>query len=283
MKSFEIISDTSQNLTDAEAERYGIHLLRYNISLDDKVYRDIDDIDGREFYRVMGNYSTLQTAIPSPEAVHSMLQSIADSGARDVLCMVSAKELTGMYNLFHLLKDSFPTLNIVIFDTRAITYAAGFQTIYAAKLREDGMSIDQVASALEGNQSRSGLIAAFRTLKYVIAGGRLSVLKGALGQLLRVQPIVDLKDAELKIRETPRGKKKSLHRLAEVIKEELSTSNRYYLALLDGDNDDERHELKELLKDEIERAELCIEGDLTAVIGVHAGPGTFGACFYKLD
>ena len=55
------------------------------------------------------------------------------------------------------------------------------------------------------------------------------------------------------------------------------------MVLFSGDNAEEIAALKDVLKEEIVNSALCIETELSPVLGVHAGPQSVGVSILILD
>lgn len=283
MNKFAILADTSQDYTFEDAEKYGFYLVSYYVTMGGKTYKDLVDLDNKTFYQTMGQYDSLKTSIPSPDDVEQAIAKIKEDGYTDILCCTSASVLTGMYNLACLIRDSHPELNMMVFDTESIAMGTGLHTMRAIRLRDQGYTLQETYDDLVKHKAGSTTRALFRTLKYVIKGGRLTPLKGTLGMLLRINPLLKIVDGQVTIMERIRGRQKSLDRLIEVTKEELAGNRPYYLAIFAGDNDEELAKLEEALQDEIARADFFIKSEFTPVLGVHAGPQAIGAGYYFVD
>lgn len=282
MKKFAILADTSHNFDLKTAEKYDIYLLKYYLTLGDKTYQDLTEIETRHFYKVMKDYDELYTAVPGPEDAQKMIDQIRKDGYKDILTLTSSADVTGMYNLQELIKKENPDLNIKVLDTRSVSMGSGFQGIYAAMLRDKGMDLETVYNKLSEKIKDSYIYAIFRTLDYVVKGGRLSPIKGAIGKLFHIHPILGFEEGKIKIHELVRGEKKSFEKLLSYIKNTLN-GRPYFLNIFSGDNDEEREVLKERLKNEIKNAVLYLETDITPVLGVHGGPGSIGCIIYYVD
>ncbi|CDZ74293.1 EDD domain protein, DegV family [Peptoniphilus sp. ING2-D1G] len=284
MKRIEIIADTTQDFTYELADRFGVQLLSYYIEMDGKYYKDLEDINSKEFYKVMQNYEQLSTGVPPVKDVTDLLDELKSEGVEDVICITSSSTVTGMTALYHTVKQSYEGLNIHIYETKHIGATAALMTIRAAELRDAGKSIEEIFKELHRVNDQTKIYAIFRTLSYVVKGGRFNKYKGMIGNFLKITPLLSQDDSGAVVPlEKIRGEVKSLKVFIEAIRKEVGESKKYRLIIFSGDNEREKEILKENIKDLIEKADLFFETELTPVLGVHGGPGAIGCGIMKLD
>lgn len=188
-----------------------------------------------------------------------------------------------MKNVYETVKSYDLKIDFKIYASNQIAASAGLLAIYAAMLRDMGKTSDQIIVELKEKEPSASIYALFRTLKYVVKGGRFNKYKGLIGAFLHINPICHMDNGEIQIVDKVRGKKKSLDALTRVTKEEIANSKDYMLVVFSGNNKDEIDSLKENLEDEIRNAKVFLETVLTPVLGVHAGPGCIGTSVLKLD
>lgn len=285
MNKIGIIADTSQDLTFEIGKNYGIEVLSYHVQMGDKTYKDLIDLQTREFYETMENYETLLTGIPSLTDLEEKLDLLKSQGKEDVIILVSSSKLTGLEALAGTVKSYYEGLNIHIFQTDQIGSSAGLFSIYAGELAERNYSLDQILQELTRikEKKQATIMALFRTLKFLIKGGRFNKHKGMIGMFLKINPLLKLIDGGIEVIERVRGKQKSLKTLSDLVKKDLKDAEKYKIVLFSGDNEEELKDLRVLLEEEINRAETYIETELTTVLGVHAGPKTIGVSYMILD
>ncbi len=285
MNKIGIIADTSQDLTFEIGKNYGIEVLSYHVQMGDKTYKDLIDLQTREFYETMESYETLLTGIPSLTDLEEKLDLLKSQGKEDVIILVSSSKLTGLEALAGTVKSYYEGLNIHIFQTDQIGSSAGLFSIYAGELVERNYSLDQILQELTRikEKKQATIMALFRTLKFLIKGGRFNKHKGMIGMFLKINPLLKLIDGGIEVIERIRGKQKSLKTLSDLVKKDLKDAEKYKIVLFSGDNEEELKDLRVLLEEEINRAETYIETELTTVLGVHAGPKTIGVSYMILD
>lgn len=283
MTKIAILSDTTQDLTFELGNQFGIEIIPYQVQLSDKHYKDQIDIDAHHFYQVMQDHDVISTGVPPIQDVMDKVDQLIKEGYEDFLVLTSSAKLTGMRQLYEIVKNDFTQVRMEIFDTETVASASGLLAVYAAELREAGKNLDQIIDRLEAVRPQARIFAIFRTIKYVIKGGRMNKYAGMIGSFLNINPLLTIKDQEINILNKARGKKKSYQALLEAIKKEIGQSKVYKLVIWAADNAEEIQTLQEDLKAEIQNAQTFIVTELTPVLGVHAGPEAIGASVLRLD
>ncbi len=276
IKKLAIIADSTHDFTYELGKRFGVEVLSYYIQMDDKTYKDLVELDSRTFYETMEEHDTLSTGIPPIQDVIDMLDRLKSEGYQQVLMISSAASLTGMHNLHALVQQTYNDLDIHIFDSNQIAAGTAHFTIMAAEMRNAGRSVDEIIAELDKLKKSVYTYALFRTLTYVVKGGRFNKYAGMIGNFLKINPLLYLDNGTMTIRQKIRGPRKSLIALAEAIRNDIKDAKRFNLTVFSGNNQAEIEELKEMLHDLIERADLFLETEFTSVLGVHAGPKSLG-------
>ncbi len=282
-KKLAIIADSTHDFTFELGERFNVEVLSYYIQMGDRTYKDLVEIDSRAFYEKMEDYDALSTGIPPMQDVINLLNHLKSEGYEEVLMISSAAELTGMYNLHALTKENYNKLDIHVFNTNQIAAGTAHYTIQAALLRDQGHSAAEIITKLKTFKDSVHTYALFRTLKYVVKGGRFNKYAGLIGNLLNINPLLYLDNAEMTIQKKVRGTRKSLAALAAAIRRDIGDAKHFNLFVFSGNNQAEISELKDMLSDLIDRSELFLETELTPVLGVHAGPKSIGVSAMILD
>ena len=85
------------------------------------------------------------------------------------------------------------------------------------KLAATGASAADIAKALEARRPDLQVYMALETLEYLKRGGRISGAQAAIGTLLSVKPIIEIKDGKVETTERVRTRGKARERLVELL------------------------------------------------------------------
>lgn len=283
MSKIAIFGDTSQDISQEMAKQYEIEVLYYQVQMDNEHYKDQIEIDSKTFYEKLPQHEKLMTGTPSPSDLIERLEKVKKEGVTDIIMISSSVKLTAMHTLYATHGTNFEGMNLFLIDSETVGGAAGLLLIYASFLRKNGYSAVEITQEIENKKKNTSLYALFRTLSYLVKGGRFNKYKGMIGNLLNIKPLLFVENGIIEVKDRFRGKTKSLEALAKVVIEEVKSYKNYWIIIFSGDNQEEVNLLKEKLKDVICSASLFIETELSPVLGVHAGPNAIGIGILALE
>ncbi|WP_304017997.1 DegV family protein [Fenollaria timonensis] len=283
MSKVGIIIDTACDLPKEAYEKLNVAMLPLWVHFSDKSYRDQVDIEKDEFYRLLDKEFP-KTSTPSPMEIKKIIDKEFASGADEVIIITLSSRLSGANNLANLVAMDYDG-KVKVFDTKNIAIGSGFYAYRAADLRDAGHSADEIIKIMEDDRAKmkSRTYFVIPELTNLINGGRIGKVKGVIGQLLHIKPIITC-DADGVYYDTDkvRGFAKAQRRLVDKIKDELKDTKDYYLSICHGANPEALEAVKDALKDEVARAKIYVEEQIAPTLAVHTGRGLVGVAYYKL-
>ena len=138
--------------------------------------------------------------------LHDLLKGLEKYKDDEILYLAGSSAASGTYQSAVLAKGDVDA-NITIFDTFNLSIGAGPLVIKACEMVEKGLSIDEIVKNLENLKNDIEVIFSVDTLEYLKKGGRISSTKAALGSLLNIKPILNVKDGLVVQKSQVRGKK----------------------------------------------------------------------------
>jgi fatty acid-binding protein DegV len=245
-----IVTDSVSDLPPEVAKELGITVVPLNVRFGTQVYRDGIDLSAEEFYeRLKSNRALPVTSVPTPAAYAETYDRLAEEADAILAITVSAK-LSGVYAV------------------ASQSVGLGFIARAAARAAPAGASLDEVVKEARRNMHRVDMRAAFDTLEYLKRGGRLGKAQTLLGSMLRVNPIIGMKDGEV----FPFGRERSrskaidhLYQFATGYSHIDSIAVEYAVSMEEAENLIERFSAK-VPRERIYRSRA------SPVIGTHTGP-----------
>ena len=283
---FEIVTDSSSNLTDAMIEEFGIHILPLRFMSDGEEYQSFTEgekSDLQRFYDMMRDGKVFTTSLPYPDKSLEKFRSLLDQG-RDVLYIGFSSGLSGTYeamaNILDTLKADYPDRKIMYVDTLAAAMGQGLLVYLAAQKAADGLSIEETAQWVKDNRLHLAHWFTVEDLKYLFRGGRVSRTSAWAGSLLNIKPVMHMDDeGKLIPMEKVRGRKKSLMRMVDHMEESATApvaDQTVFISHADCEDD------LMFLVEEIRKRFGCTDirwNYLDPVIGAHTGPGCLALFF----
>ncbi len=276
-----IIVDSTQNLPDDYLKKHDIRVAPIAIQFGNDTYLENLEIDRETFYRKIDEMGIIPTTSqPTPGVFADYYRELSKDGHQILVIVITSKH-SGTHDSAILAKSMVPEADVEVFDSLSITLGTGWMVKEAVDAIEAGKSRDEIVARLTEIRDRSFLVFTPATLKYLQMSGRVGALKGAIGALINLKPIVYLNDGILEAGESIRTRGKAVDRLVVYMKEKLGVSDPVNLAILHAAIPDEGKELAERLKGEFNLNEIMVH-DLVASLAVHGGPGILGIFGYRV-
>jgi len=265
-----IVTDSVADLPSQVVEELGITVVPLNVRFGEEVYRDGIDLTAEQFYDKLKQSEILPvTSVPSPAAFAEAYNKLAEE-TDEILVITISSRLSGTYEValqsIGLMKRK---CRVEVIDSHWVVMAEGFMVIAAARAAQAGANFDEVLDITHRNTERVDLRAAFDTLEYLKRGGRIGAAQAFLGSVLKINPIITLRDGVIE----PVGRTRSrAMAIDHLYKFAVSYSHIEEVAVEDAACPDDAELLVERLDSKFPR-ERIYRSKTTPVIGTHTGPG----------
>ncbi|WP_251197963.1 DegV family protein [Anaerotardibacter muris] len=284
--AFKVVTDSCCNLPEVIINELDLTVFPLIFMVDDQQHQSYlkgQVTDLQQFYTQMRDGKVFTTSLPNLDDAKKELEAIFAAG-EDVLYLGFSSALSGTFQAIELMGNElvkeYPGRNFVAIDTLAASLGEGLLVYYAAKMQQDGKSLDQTAQWVRDNLLHMCHWFTVDDLMFLYRGGRVSRTAAFAGSLLNIKPVLHVDDEGRLIPvEKTRGRKKSIQHLFDHLKEtHLSPLSDQVLAISHGDCFDDALTLKEMIEKEYGPQEFIINY-VDPVIGAHSGPGTLALFF----
>jgi DegV family protein with EDD domain len=270
-----LVTDSTADLPPDLAVEWQVHVLPLKVTFGDEQFLD-SELTPEDFYRRLATESQLPTTSqPSPEDFSLVYaKALAENDA--VISIHISAGLSGTLNSAHMAAKDFPG-RVHLVDSRSISLGIGQQVKVAAEGIREGIGLqavlDRVAQLREGMETYFTL----DTLEYLHKGGRIGLVKGLLGSLLKIKPIIRVNPEGVYVPAgTARSRESALGAIVSALEKAAAGRAVKALAVAHGAAPEAAQRLRSRLEEK-----FGVVTDLFAqvgpVIGVHTGPGTVGA------
>ncbi len=265
------VTDSASDIPREVAQKLGINIVPLTVSFGKEVYRDGVDLSAGEFYTKLAQSKILPKTSQPPVANFIDIYKTLAQQDSEIISIHLSKKLSGTYNAALLAKEAVgKSCHIEIVDSESLSMGLGLTVISAAKAIRDGVSFKEALDIVRQNISRIHLLASFQTLEYVEKGGRLGKGKAILGTLLRVKPLITLREGEVQPFGMARTKMGALHRLYDFIRTLLHIRE---LSIMYTTGFEEVKILAKLLNPLFPQDRIFV-AQAGSILGTHTGPGT---------
>lgn len=278
MNKIALITDSACDLCCEIVEKYNINVIPLRINFSEKSFRDREDITPLELYDMIKN-EIPKTSLPLAEDVYSVFRKLKDFDK--VLYIGISSGLSGTYNFIKLLGKEVFGDRFFSFDSKTLSGGQGLLVKKAAQMIEKGNTLADIL--VELNIIRSRMFAEFivKDITYLIQGGRIGKVAGTLGSLFKICPIIKVNDDG--VYETA-GKSIGFARSLQLMLNQLQSKFNGLKIIVEVVHGLEESTAKTVL-DKIKQFSNVIQESIvpvTAVLGVHTGPGLIGIIAYEV-
>lgn len=268
-----IITDSSSDFPEEYVKKYDVEVVPLSVIFDGVSYKDGIEITKEEFYKKLEKSKELpSTSQVNPADFEEVFRKYVDEGD-SILGIFLSSKLSGTYQSALIAAEAVGG-DIHIVDSQSATLGISILILEAVKMREEGKSAEEIAEKLNNLADRVRLVALVSTLKYLKKGGRISGAAAAMGGILNICPIVELKHGEI----SPIGKirgNKGFPKFLEEYFEKNPLDENYGFAFGHTECEDKMNEVIDIFA----KGKKYIMGEIGAIVGTHAGPGAVGIVY----
>lgn len=289
MQDYKIISDGSCDLTLEKAQELDVEIVPFSVQfLTEDYQKEGIDINVRDFYEKLVNNPTVfpKSSLPSINEYVEVFKKYAEKGL-DIICLCITSKFSGSYNSAlnakKIVEEEYKT-KITVIDTTVNTVLQGLVVKETVRLKRLGYSYDDVIKAINSHLSTGRIFFTIKGLSYLKNGGRIGKVSSIIGDLLKITPIITLKEGEIFSSGVALTRTRSLAKVKQLleayIKEVQATPDDYCLAVGYGYDIEEAKTFYEEIKKIYLNYQVDFE-QIGSTIAVHTGPHPLGVGVIK--
>lgn len=274
-----IIVDSTNDLMPDMLKKLDVEVLPLYVNFGDDTYKDGVDMTTLELYKEVEKRGTLpKTAAVTIGDLMNVFQKWVDKGYEIVYTGIS-KEMSSSYNNAIIAAKEVAEDKIFVVDSKNLSTGIGLLVLKACKDRDNGLSAKEIAENMEKNTKLVLSQFAIESMEYLYKGGRCSSLSMIVGSMLRIKPIIQVRDGKMSVQQKPIGKiKRALDKMLEQIINDKDRLDTDHILLTHSPAPESRDYLLPLLKENFPNVDI-IETVAGCVISSHCGPGTIGILY----
>jgi DegV family protein with EDD domain len=278
--TIKIVTDSTAYLPEAMVREHDIRVVPLCVHFGAEDFKEGVELSIAEFYTRLREAPELpSTSQPSPGDFRQVFEELAEQD-HEILVLTISSRLSGTWNSAMAAKEMLPEARIMVVDSLSTSVGLHLMLMAALESTQNGASLEHVAEQMEKIRDRMHVLFVVDTLEYLAKGGRIGNAKAFLGTLLKVKPILILKDGAIEPLEQVRSKRKAEMRLLDLIEERLADgAPQARVAVTHALVPDEARVVAQELADRLGCAEPLVS-EVGPVIGTHTGPGVVGVAAY---
>lgn len=276
-----IVMDSAGEIPEEWRSEYDVEIIPVNIQFGNKTYKQGVDLSNDDFYALADKTGVIpKTSQPTPQQFIELYNRIAHAGDTILSLHVTSK-LSGTFNSAIIaaqeLKDK---LKVIPFDSGSGSAAIGYMCKEVRQLERAGATLQSILNRLDVMRKNINVVLTLDSLEYARRSGRVKALPAALAMLIKIKPIVILKDGALDMTEKVRTRQRSLNRVLEIIHERVD-DRLVNVAVVHSQSIQAARILLEKVRQTL-RVNEVILSELSIGVAANLGPGTVGIIAYAV-
>jgi DegV family protein with EDD domain len=273
-----IVTDNTSDIPADVVKKLGINIVPLNIIFGTESYRDGVDITPDQFYQRLVESKTHPTTSAQSPGYFSELFTRLSKETDEILVIVISSKLSATFESATQAKAMVGDIcKIELVDSLQTCGGLGLPVIRTAEAAQAGARLADLAAQANDWCSRAHAYMVFDTLEYLLKGGRIGRAQALLGGLLKITPVLTLRDGIVTPVQRTRNRVQSMDALINLVK---SANEVESLMLEDATTPEDLEALAGRMA-ELYPREKTYRSKVSPVIGTHVGPHVLAACFIE--
>jgi DegV family protein with EDD domain len=262
------VADSTLGLSPEEALEHGIHLVPQQVIHGERSYRDFLEITPEEVLALLEKGERLSTSQVAPGDLRATYEKLLEDHDRVLSVHVSGK-LSGTVATAQAVAQEYGE-RVKVLDSWSVNGGLWLVLEEARRLLQQGVAWERLEAAVAPYRKRVLGYVLPKTLTYLHRSGRIGGIARFVGGLLRILPVLLVREGQVEAGLRVRGFMEGMHKMAELFRKDFPEGALVHLA--HAGNPEGARALGELLR--AEGVEILSTLHAGAAVGVHAGPGT---------
>lgn len=271
-----VVVDSTSYLPDGMAQQVGIAVVPVQVIVDGTAFDETQVGQAERVADALRNWRIVTTSRPSPVRFLQAYRQAQESGATAVVALTLSSAMSATYESAVIAADEVD-LPVEVVDSRSIAMGLGFAAVTAARVARRGGTLAQVCLAARERARLTSVYFYVDTLEYLRRGGRVGAARAAVGQVLQVKPLLQVRDGRVERLDQVRTANRALSRLVDLAVAAAQQARRdgasgVDVAVQHLDAPTRAEELAHALRSRLPESDVLL-AVVGGVVGAHVGPG----------
>jgi uncharacterized protein len=271
-----IVTDSTCDLPQDFVEKHQISIVPLSVHFGETYFLDRVTIKPGKFYEMLETVdehpSTAQPSFKDFSNTYNYLSTHYDS----IVGIHISEGMSGTWNNSRKAAktiSSFTKKPINVVNSKRLSAGLGLIVMRAVEALQNKMSHDELVKNLELWREKTDMLVTTKTMKYLVRSGRVSAVKGIIGKLLRLKPIIIVNNqGKTELFGKPLTEKSSMKMAMKLVDKKLNNKKLWGYAISHANN----MKTAKWYAGEMEKRtglKPKFINDGSPVLGVHVGPG----------
>lgn len=186
-----LVVDSTCDMPDSLMDEHQIHIAPLSVVFGENAFLDRLTIKPKHFYKLLEEDPNFpSTSQPSP-SIFNRLYSHLGTHYESIISIHISSHLSGTYQTsLHEARQFEKKISVI--DSRTTSAPMGLIALEAARALEAGASHEEALSLIQDMIRKSDMWVCSPSLRNFIRGGRVNKIKGTVGSILGIKPIISV-------------------------------------------------------------------------------------------
>ena len=264
-----VLTDSSADISAEEARVKGIHVIRFPLVIDGEEHTEAETITLEEFTQRMYDGALAKTSQPVVGLLLEKWDELLKKYDHVIYACISAG-ISGAYETAVAQARNYDG-KVTVLNTCYVAYPMQTLCEEIQKMIDYGLTPEDIKEKVETSEKLDAILIP-GDLKYLKRGGRISAQAAALGNLLKIVPLLLVVEGKIDAYTKVRTSKKAYEEALKYFEDRTDNYEDYYWYVVHADCEELGKELRERTA-ALTGQEVYLE-KLYPVIMAHTGPGS---------
>jgi DegV family protein with EDD domain len=275
-----IVTDSTADLPPSLANELQITVVPLHVVFGQESFRDGIELTSDAFFARLSTVQELpRTSQPSAGEFQRVYEEIAAQTDRILSIHLSSKFSGTIESARTAAREVAGRCSVEIIDSGSVSMAMGLAAVAGARAATEGSDLDACAERVRSVLRRQRIAVALDSLEFLRRGGRIGRAQALLGGLLRLKPILTIREGEAFPLARVRTRQKALE---EVLRICLLDDAIEEAAVMHATTPEDAGHIAEEVGKRRPGTPVHV-GRFGPVLGVHGGPGMLGLAVVLRD
>lgn len=278
--SIVVVTDSTSDIEPQRAAALGITIVPLFVVFGDQSYRDYLDLSRRDFFKMLSSEKVLPTTSqPTPRMFEDVFRPLVAAG-HEILCLTISSHLSGTINAARAAAQRFPDAKIVVYDSQSAAGGLGIMAMRAQEMIAAGSGWEELLAAVDRERGVQRIYACISDLSHLQRTGRIGKAKQMLGTLMKIVPVIVLKDGQVSAEAQVRTFARAQSAMIDLALAAITDVSKARFLVMHTDAPQLAENALTQLRSKLGGTQPRLLDILEAgpVIATHAGPGAVGIC-----
>lgn len=278
-----IVTDTTCDLSEEIIKEHDIKIIPLHVIYGETVYDDGVNITPDEIYKKVDELGILpKTSANTPSDFHYFCKPYLEQGY-DIWYTGISGQMSGSLQNFLIEAQNHPEGRMVASDSGNLSTGIGLLVLKACEYRDKGLSALQIKAKIDYMVPHVKVQFVINSLDYLYKGGRCTSMSKVFGTLLRIHPMIVVRDGKMVVGKKIIGKlTKSVNVMTDIFLNDFPSIDPSTVFITDSWQADDLYEqIYNRMKENgcVDKIKNIYHTHAGCCVSSHCGPRTIGILY----